>query len=69
MEPNKIYVTVKQFAEECKRRGWPSQGALRKLIFERNQNGYSSAFKWHGKRVLIDVDEFWKCFERRGKQK
>lgn len=68
MEPNKIYVTVKMFAKNCSQRGWPTEAALRKIIFEREHNGYKTAIIHHGKRVFIEPTEFWKCFEARGEK-
>ncbi len=43
---------------------WPSQGGLRHLIFNEKTNGFASAFKRVGRRVLIDEDEFFNCVDR-----
>ncbi len=43
---------------------WPPQGGLRHLIFNEKTNGFASAFKRVGRRVLIDEAEFFACVER-----
>jgi hypothetical protein len=43
---------------------WPPQGGLRHLIFNEKTNGFASAFKRVGRRVLIDETEFFACVER-----
>ncbi len=43
---------------------WPTIGGLRHLIFHENSNGFSSAFKRVGRRVLIDEAEFFACVAR-----
>ncbi|NOU15338.1 MAG: hypothetical protein HOO92_15500 [Methylococcaceae bacterium] len=43
---------------------WPPQGGLRHLIFNKKTNGFASAFKRVGRRVLIDEAEFFACVDR-----
>lgn len=43
---------------------WPPQGGLRWLIFNANTNGFKSAFKRVGRRVLVDEREFFCCVEK-----
>jgi hypothetical protein len=43
---------------------WPPLGGLRHLIFHEKTNGFASAFKRVGRRVLIDEAEFFACVER-----
>jgi hypothetical protein len=43
---------------------WPPQGGLRHLIFNENTNGFASAFKRVGRRVLIDEAEFFACVDK-----
>lgn len=43
---------------------WPPQGGLRHLIFNKDTNGFATAFKKVGRRVLIDETEFFECVER-----
>ena len=40
---------------------WPPQGGLRHLIFNEKSNGFATAFKRVGRRVLIDEAEFFAC--------
>lgn len=47
-----------------KHHSWPPQGGLRHLIFNEKTNGFASAFKRVGRRVLIDEAEFFACVER-----
>ena len=43
---------------------WPAQGGLRHLRFHCETNGFASAFKRVGRRVLIDEAEFFACVDR-----
>lgn len=43
---------------------WPPIGGLRHLIFNESSNGFSTAFKRVGRRVLIDEAEFFACVDR-----
>lgn len=56
-----MILTCKQF---CEMQKWPSMGALRGIIRRSDKNGFKSAFKRVGRRVLVDNEEFWKCFEK-----
>ena len=62
-EQNKNYMTVSQFADHCKG-AWPAtEGAIRAIILEANRgnNNFQSAFIKVGRRVLVDVEDFWRC--------
>ncbi len=66
MEKDKIFATVKQFSEMNKGK-WPStEGTIRAIILNASlgKNNFQKAFKRFGKRVLINVEEFWRCVER-----
>ncbi len=56
-------LTIKQF---CKKDKWPSESALRAIILDADwgKNKFQSAFLRVGRRVLVDVNEFWKCVYR-----
>lgn len=43
---------------------WPPIGGLRHLAFYSKTNGFASAFKRVGRRVLIDEREFFACVDR-----
>lgn len=43
---------------------WPPLGGLRHLIFHADKNGFKTAFKRVGRRVLVDEAEFFRCVER-----
>lgn len=47
-----------------KHHSWPPQGGLCHLIFNEKTNGFASAFKRVGRRVLIDEAEFFACVEK-----
>ncbi len=47
-----------------KHHSWPPQGGLRHLIFNEKNNGFASAFKRVGRRVLIDEAEFFACVDK-----
>jgi hypothetical protein len=42
---------------------WPPPGGLRHLIFNEKTNGFTSAFKRVGRRVLVDEKAFFECVE------
>lgn len=42
---------------------WPPEGGLRHLRFYCEKNGFKSAFKKIGARVLVDEAEFFRCVE------
>lgn len=42
---------------------WPPPGGLRHLIFHAQTNGFASAFKRVGRRVLVDEAEFFRCVD------
>lgn len=42
---------------------WPPIGGLRHLVFFERKNGFASAFKRVGKRVLVDEVEFFRIIE------
>lgn len=47
-----------------KHHSWPPIGGLRHLIFHADTNGFATAFKRVGRRVLIDEREFFACVDR-----
>lgn len=65
MKPNKLFVTIKQFTDLYP---WPSEYALRHIRQDGEENGFQEAFIKMGKRVLIDVDKFWECLEKKRKK-
>jgi len=65
-QPRPTLLTVKQF---CANHPAFTQGSVRSLIFNREQNGFKRAVLKVGRRVLIDVDEFFRCIdEQNGRQ-
>lgn len=55
------YITVSDWN---KYHPWPPQGGIRHLIFHAKSNGFLTAFKKVGKRVLIDEREFFNCLAK-----
>ena len=47
-----------------KHHSWPPLGGLRHLIFHEKTNGFASAFKRVGRRVLIDEAAFFACVDK-----
>lgn len=47
---------------------WPPIGGLRHLIFHAETNGFSTAFKRVGRRVLVDETAFWRCVEHQNEK-
>lgn len=58
---NRKLITVSDWP---KHHSWPPIGGLRHLIFNAETNGFKSAFKRVGRRVLIDETEFFACVEK-----
>lgn len=58
---SKNYITVRQFCDKYQGQ-WPSESALRAIILDasRAKNNFQTSFTRVGKRVLIDVEEFWR---------
>jgi len=50
------FVTVRELADAP---GWPTESALRALIFNANSNGLAPAIRRVGRRVLVDYEAFW----------
>lgn len=44
---------------------WPPPGGLRHLIFHAESNGFKTAFKRVGRRVLVDEVEFFRCVDQK----
>ncbi len=53
-------LTVKLFS--AKHPAFP-EGSMRHLIFNAETNGFKSAFKRCGRRVLVDEAEFFRCLD------
>lgn len=52
------YITVQDWN---KYHSWPPIAGMRNLIFNSKRNGFATAFKKVGRRVLIDEKEFLRC--------
>lgn len=52
-------LTINNFAEEHK--SFATRGGLRHIVFHSQKNGFKTAIKRIGSRVLIDENEFFKC--------
>lgn len=57
------FMTVREIADAP---GWPSESALRALIFNAGTNGLAPAIRRVGRRVLIDIEKFWSWVETGG---
>lgn len=64
MRPNKSYVSIKEFANLQRVFSYAALRAIRRRV---KLNGFDSAFIKVGKRVVIDVDEFWDCARTKSK--
>jgi hypothetical protein len=60
-QPSRQLIPVPEWNQHY---SWPPQGGLRHLIFNEKTNGFASAFKRVGRRVLIDEAEFFACVDR-----
>lgn len=63
MEPKEIYIPITEWSKIYK---WPTTSGMRNRFRLRKTNGYETAFMKEGKRVIVKVNEFWKCLEKRG---
>jgi hypothetical protein len=66
MEPKEIILPISDWNKYYQ---WPTVNGMRKRFAQRKEFGYESAFFKEGKRVLVRVNEFWKCLEKRGEKK
>lgn len=60
---------MQRFSEEFRKTGWITINVLKRLRQECEKNGFKSCFFKIGKRVLIDVNEFWKIVEKKKGEK
>ena len=58
-----VVLTVAQFAE---RHPWPTQRALRHLIFHADKNGFERCIRRVGSRVLINESDFFAWVDAQG---
>lgn len=65
MEPKEIYIPLADWDQHFK---WPSVNGMRKRFEFRERNGYKTAFIKEGVRVIVKVNEFWKCLEAKGEK-
>ena len=65
MKANKIFLTLKQFSQLYK---WPTYRGVVRIYTLRKEKGYDTAFLREGRRILVDVNEFFDCLERKNKK-
>lgn len=66
MQPNEIYVPLARWKEYYK---FPTQSGMRRRYEYRKTNGYDSAFIKDGGIIVVKVNEFFRCMEKRGEKK
>lgn len=66
MEPNEVYLPVTHWPEHYK---WPTINGMRERFRHRHKLGYESAFLREGRLIIVKVNEFWRCMEKRGEKK
>ena len=66
MEPNEVYLPVGMWNDHFK---WPTVNAMRDRFRRRKELGYESAFVQEGRLIIVKVNEFWRCLEKRGEKK
>lgn len=59
---DKRFLTVSQFCKEFN--PWPTEAGLRTIIFYSHENGFNTAFRRVGRRVLVEVDTFWEIVNK-----
>lgn len=65
MEPKEIIIPISEWHHFYK---WPTVNGMRERFKFRKTKGYESAFFKEGRRVLVRVNEFWKCVQERGEK-
>lgn len=63
-QPNQPKTRLIPVPEWNQHHSWPPLGGLRHLVFHEKTNGFASAFKRVGRRVLVDEMEFFRIIER-----
>lgn len=66
MEAKEIFIPISQWNRHYQ---WPTVSGMRNRYYQRKKFGYETAFFKEGKRVLVRVNEFWRCVENRGEKK
>jgi len=64
MRPIKVYASIKEFALLQRVFSYNAIRAIRRRSLE---NGFETAFIKVGKRVMVDVDDFWDCARNKSK--
>lgn len=65
MEPKEVFIPLSLWSKHFQ---WPSYHGMRMRYRGRKEMGYETAFFKEGKRVIVRVNEFWKCLEKRGEK-
>ena len=65
MEPKEVYLPIAKWDQHYT---WPTVVGMRKRFQFRETNGYKTAFLKEGKKVIVKVNEFWKCLEAIGEK-
>jgi hypothetical protein len=65
LQPTKPATRLIPVPEWNQHHTWPPEGGLRHMIFHKETNGFATAFKKVGRRVLIDEAEFFACINRK----
>ena len=64
--PNTRILPVREF---CNTHPWPTESAMRWLIFNADKNGFDQVIRRVGRRVLIDEHAFFEWIENQQKEK
>jgi len=63
MEPTEVYIPLSEWSNFYK---WPTTSGMRNRFYRRKKLGYDTAFFKEGRRVIVRMNEFWKCLEKIG---
>lgn len=63
MEPKEVIIPLSLWNKYYH---WPTLSGMRNRYRKRKEFGYEKAFFKEGKRVLVKVNIFWECIEKRG---
>lgn len=65
MKPKEIIIPITEWSKHYQ---WPTISGMRNRFRKRQEFGYEEAFFKEGKRVLVRVNKFWECIEKRGEK-
>jgi hypothetical protein len=65
MEPKELYLPIMRWKDHFL---WPTLNGMRERYRRRKELGFESAFFRDGRLIIVKVNEFWLCMEKKGEK-